>query len=98
MKTTWKVTVDLGTSTKIGVIISEDIDHAEHKFLDQLADQGYTEADFVEVTTERTYERPTQPYEHESKCPCYECEEWAIALLDWEQAEVKAGRNPWANL
>lgn len=40
--------------------------------------------------------RPLQPEDHESKCPCYECEDWAIALLDWEQAEVRAGRDPWA--
>jgi hypothetical protein len=40
--------------------------------------------------------RPLQPEDHESKCPCYQCENWAIALLDWEDAEVRAGRDPWA--
>lgn len=40
--------------------------------------------------------RPEQPEGHESKCPCYECEAWACALLDWEQAELWEGRDPWA--
>jgi hypothetical protein len=40
--------------------------------------------------------RPEQPEGHASKCPCYDCDAWAIALLDWEQDEVKAGRDPWA--
>lgn len=46
------------------------------------------------MTTE--IKKPTQPEGHESKCPCYECEQWAEAHLDWEQAELVAGRNPWA--
>ena len=40
--------------------------------------------------------RPLQPEDHDNRCPCYECESWANALLDWEQDEVKAGRDPWA--
>jgi hypothetical protein len=40
-------------------------------------------------------DRPQQPEGHESKCPCFDCDTWAYALLDWEQAEVKAGRDPW---
>ncbi len=40
--------------------------------------------------------RPLQPDDHESKCPCNECETWANALLDWELEEVNAGRDPWA--
>ena len=38
--------------------------------------------------------RPEQPRDHESKCPCNECETWAWALLDWEDKERKEGRNP----
>lgn len=86
----------MGTDTKMGVIANDDITMAEYKFLDQLADNGYTEADYVEVTTERTYERPTQPYGHESKCPCFECDAWAYDLIFWEQEELNAGRDPWA--
>jgi len=41
--------------------------------------------------------KPQQPEDHESKCACYDCEEWAYALLDWEEAEKQAGRNPWAD-
>lgn len=40
--------------------------------------------------------RPEQPEGHESKCPCAQCDSWAYALLDWEQAELSAGRDPWA--
>jgi hypothetical protein len=40
--------------------------------------------------------RPEQPEGHESKCPCLACDVWAYDLLDWEDEEVKAGRNPWA--
>lgn len=39
--------------------------------------------------------KPQQPEGHESKCPCLECEDWAWALLWWEQEEKDAGRNPW---
>ena len=43
--------------------------------------------------------KPEQPREangelHYGKCPCNECETWAWALLDWEEAERKAGRDP----
>jgi hypothetical protein len=40
--------------------------------------------------------RPQQPKWHEPKCACDECEKWANDLLDWEQEEVNAGRDPWA--
>jgi hypothetical protein len=45
--------------------------------------------------------KPQQPREdngelHYGKCPCNECETWAWALLDWEDAERKAGRDPHA--
>ena len=45
--------------------------------------------------------KPEQPREedgqlHYGKCPCNECETWAWALLDWEDAERGAGRNPHA--
>lgn len=40
--------------------------------------------------------RPEQPREedgqlHYGKCPCNECETWALALLDWEAQERKEG-------
>lgn len=43
--------------------------------------------------------KPEQPREedgtlHYGWCPCFECEEWAEALLDWEDAERRAGRDP----
>jgi hypothetical protein len=46
--------------------------------------------------------RPEQPREedgqpHYGKCPCNECETWALALLDWEAQERKEGRNPHDN-
>lgn len=40
--------------------------------------------------------RPQQPDGHEAKCPCYKCDEWAYDLIHWEQEEVDAGRDPWA--
>jgi hypothetical protein len=40
-------------------------------------------------------EKPEQPEDHESKCPCAECESWAWALLAWEDRELQQGRNPW---
>lgn len=39
--------------------------------------------------------RPQQPDGHESKCPCHECETWAMELLTWEELEVRDGRDPW---
>lgn len=39
--------------------------------------------------------KPEQPKDHESKCPCRDCDKWAYALLDWEEKEQLAGRNPW---
>ena len=45
---------------------------------------------------EKLIPRPQQPEGHDTQCPCLECEDWAYALLDWEDAEVKAGRDPWA--
>jgi len=43
--------------------------------------------------------KPQQPREdngelHWGKCPCTECEAWAWALLEWEDNERKAGRDP----
>lgn len=40
--------------------------------------------------------RPQQPEGHESKCPCFECDAWAYDLIFWEEEEVQAGRDPWA--
>lgn len=40
--------------------------------------------------------KPQQPEDHESKCPCCDCESWAWDLLDWEQEELAEGRDPWA--
>lgn len=40
--------------------------------------------------------KPLQPEGHESKCPCFACDEWAYDLIFWEEEEVQAGRNPWA--
>ena len=42
------------------------------------------------------YPKPQQPEGHDNRCPCSECDKWAYALLDWEELEQKAGRNPWA--
>jgi hypothetical protein len=48
-------------------------------------------------------QKPVQPTEtlsdgtlqrHYGSCPCSECEAWAWALLDWEEAERKLGRDP----
>jgi len=41
--------------------------------------------------------KPEQPFEHETQCPCYRCEEWAYALIAWEREEVAAGRDPWVS-
>jgi hypothetical protein len=40
--------------------------------------------------------KPQQPADHESRCPCYECEQWASDLIDWEQDILQSGGNPWA--
>ena len=39
--------------------------------------------------------KPQQPEDHESKCPCLDCEAWAWDLIDWEQEEKFEGRDPW---
>ena len=48
-------------------------------------------------------QKPKQPTEilsngyaqrHYGSCECSECEKWAVALLDWEDAERLAGRDP----
>lgn len=33
---------------------------------------------------------PVQPAGHEAKCPCVDCESWAVALLDWERENLAA--------
>lgn len=43
-------------------------------------------------------QKPSQPEGHDSKCPCAKCENWAEALLDWEQEMVARGLNPWARV
>lgn len=91
----WKVTATVADGVFVGVLPVDDPTIAEYKFLDQLSEAGINVEDWEEVTTEGTSERPTQPYGHESKCPCFDCDAWAYDLLFWEQEEVDAGRNPW---
>jgi hypothetical protein len=39
--------------------------------------------------------KPRQPVGHESRCPCYKCEEWANNLIDWEQEKLFSEGSRW---
>jgi len=41
-------------------------------------------------------QKPKQPFGHESKCLCMQCENWAIDHLNWQQEMLESGHNPWA--
>lgn len=43
-----------------------------------------------------TPKKPKQPAGHESKCPCGQCEAWAIEHLNWQHEMLELGHNPFA--